>query len=412
MTRAGRSAVRLLAVASLAACERPPEADPSPAPPSPAGPEEPPPAATSLAERFGAAPLAPEARLLGFAGHSRIEFSQEGAAIHEMWFAFQPPERARVELGLAKAPLVPRAREYRMGPAVHVRPSGIEPSTAIEGTDREILVRRFELRRAAFQWPDGFAWSGTFEAEGSVAAPLLEGEDRIGTVRAGLDAEGRPRWFAVDDRDGAESERLEVFAWGETFGRAHPTELAMIAMETVAYREVVLHMDFRARRADAFFVPVDRVDRQPAVVHEPIGRRVTLSLEDRPPEEDRADLEAWIEVDERLRGFRAPVDTLDAHATLRLDPGGEPIELFWSYALPPPEDPGAGRTPEGASVEGFDRVVAVRWKSGLGRTELLELLRSHLPEGAIAGAPYLRLDGPTTRLGGSLVLPYRPLEPR
>ena len=369
---------------------------------------------SELAQRFGAPAREQIAGIGGFRTKSRIEFPIEGAAIHELVAGFQFPARALVILALPGRPFGMGAHEYRLGPAVHLAPPAPNPSQRVEGADGETLIRRFELRRAAFLWPDGFDWKLDPAGDKRKSAPLLDSNGiSLGSITADLNDQGRPGTLTTFDSSGLEGDRLEISAWAKTAGRWHPVQSELFVGGELAFVEQLEEVEYGSRYLDHQFVPVDVLDRAPGVLlthQEPTW----ILFRDLAKDGARFDWEAGLEersqvlgaVLEQARSSQAAAgrSTLEAKIGFSLTEAGRPHRLREVWIAPqdprPPFELQPGYALLTSRSEGLEQVP-----------QILARLQDSLPEDARPGEPYWILDAPEIGSAGAVVLPFEVLDP-
>jgi hypothetical protein len=351
-----------------------------------------------------AAPLAPPqaraavAGLAGFESLSTLDYLAQPGRPHELRTTYVFPDRARWWIAATDGRMEERRLRYRYGGQV----LAVEPrsATSVEyrAEDRTALLGAFELRRALFLWPDGFAWSG----DGAVRTATL-GE--VGTLRARLGPGERPRPVEIEllEPDGALRDACRQVTWREGKDRAWPATLELWSGTTLVWKETVRSIDVETRWIDSFFVPPDRRGVTGVAVGAPRGIDIPPTCLRRCPLPAGADWYAARAERQRLLEDAAAraLPALENWATFEVGPDGAPTAVLLRLDDPrqkPPE--GYASLPErlgvAASVKGLD---------GVG-TAPLDGLRKLLPQGARPGAAYVRFDPRAAEPDVVVVLPY------
>lgn len=370
---------------------------------------------SELAQRFGAPPRAQIAGIGGFRTKSRIEFPVEGAAIHELVTRFQFPARALVILALPDRPFGMGAGEYRLGPAVHLAPPAPSPSRRVEGIDREVLIRRFELRRAAYMWPAGFDWKADSTDDDRRSAPLLDADgEPLGTITAALSERGRPGTLTTFDLSGAEGDRLEISAWAPTAGRWHPVQSQLYVGGELVFMEELEEIEYGPRYLDHQFVPVDAIDRTTGLLLTQQERTWVHSRALPFEDESGIDWEAGPEARakalgsalEQARSHQAEAgrDSSQAKIGFFLTDAGRPRRLREAWAAEQDPPPSFELQPGHALLTG--RCLGLEQVP-----EVLQRLHDSLPRDTEPGEPFWVLDAPQVDSAGAVALPFRFVEP-
>ena len=364
---------------------------------------------SALAQRFGAPPREKIAGMGGFRTKSRIEFPIEGAAIHQLVARYQFPARALIILALPDRPLGLGGHEYRLGPAVHLAPPAPNPSQRIEGTDREILIRRFELRRAAFLWPDGFGWKPDPTADERRRAPLLDAYGKpLGSITADLNDQGRPDQLTTFDLDGIEGDRLEVSAWAQTTRRWHPVRSQLFVQGQLAFLEELEEVEYGPRYLDHLFVPVDTLDRDSGFLLTQQDQTWILS---RALPGNGADIDWEAGLEERSQALRSVLEqaqsdqaaagrsSREAKLGFFLTEAGRPHRLreVWIASQDPPSP---------FEIQPGYALLTGRCQSLEEVPETLARLHESLPPETQPGEAYWVLDAPEAGSAGAVVLPF------
>ncbi len=353
----------------------------------------------------GFPPRRPVAGSHGFHAVSRVVYEGHPDRPHRLEVDCQFP--ARVRWRLAPEAGGARLAEYRAGARGFRLLPGAAGSAAVEGDDLALLVGRMELRRAAFFWPDGFAWRTLVQdADGPRAARMVAplagappGEaaamhlEARGASGPGVD-DARPHELVLLDARGTELERMEIAEWFAADGRLWPRRLALFARGAPAWREEVLEATANAYFLDLAFLPPDRRPAEPAAPSaEPalavdlvphVGRRQALPG-GQGWERALASARERAQAAQRALG----VESLDPALTLELDAEGRPCACWLRLAPARAAEPPAGwqAVPERPGL-------LARLERPEQAAERLPSLLAHLPEGTRAGAPYVRGYGP------------------
>lgn len=348
------------------------------------------------------------AGLRGFSAHSRVVFDAEPEAPHRLEVVYSFPDRARWLLGLRTDADGERLVEYRDGERAYGLFPGEATSVEYAGEDRAVALRRFELRRAAMLWPDGFDWQDT--PDGRRAALRAADGVALGSLVA-TPAEGRPLRFAALDPRGEEQESLEVESWQRADEREWPRVLRLSAAGAGVWRETVERIDTRGRWLPTFFVPADRRTSTGSARLAPGVSRTELA----PARVRRLELApelgweaAWKAAERALSAEQRRLEergsALDGVARIELDG-----ELRPAFAL-------AFLAEDAAAVDGYaegegrEALTTLVPGPAVPRSAADELLRS-VPEGARPLPAYVRrLDGGGPQTGLQVVLPLAPGE--
>ncbi|MEM7310588.1 MAG: hypothetical protein AAF682_28185 [Planctomycetota bacterium] len=206
----------------------------------------------------------PVAGLAGLKAESAVRFLGRAADPHRLEVTFLFPDRAR--WALRHDASGERTLQYRYGEHAFVLPRGEREAPTPTAAERAAMLRPLELRRAAFLWPAGFDWSG----EGAVrTAPLRTLSDGgqgapLGSLRADLAPDGRPRRLAVLDPHGVVQEELLIRAWTEQRGRTWPGEMRLIVGGREVWEETLSKITTRLDRLEGYFLPPNHQGLAPA----------------------------------------------------------------------------------------------------------------------------------------------------
>jgi hypothetical protein len=345
-------------------------------------------------------PQRPEGGVAGFSARSRLVYSErpEQPVVLETVYVF--PDRARWLRSLEDASPLDRDVEYRFGEHVMRLPQGQNKSEAMEGNDRDDILRRMELRRAVFLWPDGFAWTGAGDARAAAVRRSARPEaEPIGALRAALApgvGERRPTRIEVLRGDGTLQETLHVHGWREPDGaqRRWPLALTLEMDGRRVWEESLDPVQPRVAFLDAFFQPPDArvksgtaqvgADRVRSMDLIPITfQRRVLHPETKWDEARTAFDRAWQECSEELResGFE-----IERVPTFELDLQGRPVALhlrLTTFQATAPLGWSSIQERPGLALEARDLAQV----DGI----LLEALTGAVPSEARAGIPYARL---------------------
>lgn len=332
------------------------------------------------------------AALAGLAGIrtvSRIDF---GEAANRLTAAYTFPDRARWHFESYGA----RVRSehqyfYRLGETVQAFDG--RPSRELPAVERDALVRQMELRRAAFLWPDGFAWEAGAD-EVRTAPIYLDSccrEGRVGSLRAAL-VGGRPGRIELRDLQGTLLEALEILSWQEHAGRLWPRTLAMSGSQG-SFTETVESIEAQVHLLEVSFVPPDRRELPRAEGPGPavLARDVVAMTYAAHALPAGTSWEAAQRIaDERREAARGELSRsglqVDPVPTFELAPDGQPRAVLLRLAAPctpPPE--GYVTRPERPGL-----FLLLGSPSELS-APLLERLLDMVPEGARPDGPYVRI---------------------
>lgn len=375
---AGLSLAALLTIA----CSRPPASLP-PSEPAPAAPAAP--ATEPQGSPAAAAPgagLGSRTRIAGLAGlrtRSQVVFAALPEQPHRFVASYAFPDRVRFELSVEGGAGEDRAISFRFGPRTFEVAPRSGASTEPEPAVRDQLLRRFELRRAAFLWPDGFEWT---EREGARFAPLPmgpEGSEPLGFLVASDLREGRPGRLDVHRPDGSLEESLLLEAWRTLGARAFPARLSVSFGGETVWTETVEDLETSVLFLDALFLPADRLELLPAgqrVARGPVPASWSRSL----PligARDWASARSLAAAQRaQVEGELSPAGNLDPQLAFDLAEDGRPAAVHWRWA-------GSGPAPAGfLGREAAESVqLEVRDLESIGRAEI-ETLRALLPGSA------------------------------
>jgi hypothetical protein len=181
---------------------------------------------------------------------TRVQFLSDPFVPHESSYTFVFPDRALWRLENSSAPESTRVQAYRHGTRLHWLPPASATSVELDGADRGIVLRRFELRRAFALYPEGFPWTGERER----TAELFDGSDPLGVLVARTTSLGELESIEVRDVDGSSRERLDRLDPDES-GRPR---FRVFEAETAVAVETMLDLDPRAELPDWRFLPPDK----------------------------------------------------------------------------------------------------------------------------------------------------------
>lgn len=368
------------AAACLLACSRPPTSLP-PSEPARGAPQAAP-GGTPAEAAPSASALSSRTRIAGFAGlrtRSKVVFAALPEQPHRFVASYAFPDRVRFELSIEGGAKEDRAISFRFGGRTFEVAPRSAASTEPEPAVRDQLLRRFDLRRAAFLWPDGFDWT---EREGARFAALPqgpEGQPALGFLVASELADGRPGRIDAHRPDGSLEESLHVEAWRTQGARAFPAQLGVSFGGERVWTETVEDLETSVLFLDALFLPADRLDLLPAgqrVARGPVPESWSRSLPLIGARDwgsarglaaaQRAQLEAEL-------GPEGPLDALPA---FDLAEDGRPAAVHWRWA-------GSGPGPAGFVARGPAESVQleVATLEAIGVAEI-ETLRALVPSGA------------------------------
>ena len=171
------------------------------------------------------------------------------------------PARARWWMSFEDEQNGYRRAEYRYGDRVFVYGQGSSKSEELTELNQTDALRRMELRRALFLYPDGFEWKVEAGVGRAELLPLAD-ESSVGSLYVDLDAEGRPKRMRVITPENQEQESLVVDSWSakpevET-ERQWPKSMRLVVGEQGIWSETVQKVDPGRRYIDSFFIPADR----------------------------------------------------------------------------------------------------------------------------------------------------------
>jgi hypothetical protein len=350
--------------------------------------------------------------IAGFTAVSEVTYAEAPGSPELLEASYVFPDRARWSLSIPQGRETLRQISTRLGRRAWIREAQATSSRELEGEDRDVLLLQTELRRAAFLWPDGFAWAAS--EDGTRRAPVsrtsASGDERIGELVATLGADGRPTRLAALRADGGCQEELAIAAWTEARGRTWPSRLALLQGGRTVWEETLVEVDTRVSYGDLFFSPPESRGRGVDVVGEVVIVSTDLSGFTSLPCElaGGSSWDEWTalaaariaEEEARLAPQGLAVDPVP---TFELGPEGKPSRLWVRLAsreARPPEGWSSTQDRPGLALVLQDPAV-------LGRDELA-LLERAAPEDAREGTPYARVVG--TKL--QVYLPLEPAEPR
>jgi hypothetical protein len=193
-----------------------------------------------------------------------------------VWYVF--PERARWQRN--PRPARPGARElaFRYGPQTW----RVEPlqsvSRRLAGEEARATELEFELRRALWMWPDGFAWSGEggFRSAPVRTPAVDEGPPCFLVARLGEGGRPSEMGVAVGAAEGDARALLHVrnVTWRAAEERSFPADFDLYRGSVHAWHERVSATYLAPQALDHFFLPPDL-------------KRGDLPVSDAPPREVR-----------------------------------------------------------------------------------------------------------------------------
>jgi hypothetical protein len=340
----------------------------------------------------------PVAGLAGFQSQSVLTFDVQPDVAQRLEATYVFPSRARWWM------TAPNARDaiYRCGELFYELMPG--QGTSVELGDPRTRDERWratcqglELRRALFQWPDGFSWSGEGQAR---TAKSDCGAELVAT----LGPDGRP--VEVAAVGGAGDESLRKVTWREHRGRWWPSTLELHHGGARVWSERVERVDTQLFLLDLFFLPPDR---RPApasqaamlaqVRHGDLAEGYALRLELEPASR-WGDLAArWDELARAHAKGAAGAWRPEPGAWVELAGDGSPAALVLRF------QPGEGDPPEGLErARERSALVVVLNGVGLDFAAALAALREAVPPAARAGTAYARFRGAPSPDGPAQVL--------
>lgn len=195
------------------------------------------------------------AGLAGFHSVSEVTMSQAPDDPHQLEVLEIFADRTR--WAMRRVNSLDRRIEYRFGEHLFVLDVGQRESTPILGVDQAAALRRMALRRAAFLWPDGAAWSqeGSMRTAPALALAADPASRAIGELRLALDGDGLPNRFEVLTPAGVVQESLEILERQEIKERSWPSRLTLRAGDTLIWEEWVTTLEVRLSYHDPHFLP-------------------------------------------------------------------------------------------------------------------------------------------------------------
>lgn len=243
------------------------------------------------------------AGLSGFESVSVLHYAADPDEKHELTCLYVFPARARWQITVRGKPELGRHVEYRCGDAYFELAQSSDRSaevgaTAAQPNQRESKCELFELRRAAFLWPDGFDWTG----EGSSRSALTECGRKL---TANLDPDGRPSSLSFEPQPLRGDESLHIRSWRNRHERWWPDVLEFRQGSNLVWSEHVESLTTRLALLDSYFVPPDRralagALREAHVLHfdAPPQHEIRLGLEQTLDWADAARI--WAEFQQRV----------------------------------------------------------------------------------------------------------------
>jgi hypothetical protein len=327
--------------------------------------------------------LPPRAAIAGLAGFecvSILEYAADPATPHELTCTYVFPARARWQIRVRGREELGRSIEYRCGETYFVLSQSEGRSTEISarsphGDQVAAKCEMFELRRAAFLWPDGFDWTTSGDVR---RAPSSCGR----TLVARIDDNGRPRELHFDPSGGSPGERLVIRAWKQRHERWWPQELELWFAAERIWSERVESLSPSLALLDLYFAPPDRRapaqagDAAPAVRHIDAPERCEVRVELPQAAEWSAVADLWKSEFARL-AQRLPAgwsSSPGAHVELADD--GRPKALLFRLR-------GEGDPPTGATVSAPAQglIYSQRWPP-VNLERSLATLRRAAPSGS------------------------------
>ncbi|MCZ6597271.1 MAG: hypothetical protein O7B99_06525 [Planctomycetota bacterium] len=327
-------------------------------------------------------PPRPIAGMRGFFATTTVVFEEQPDEPHKLHAAYLFPDRARWTLSRK----TDRVINYRYGARTFQLPESSRDSIEYRAAERDKVLLRMELRRAAMTWPDGFAWTGAAARRSTpVSSRSDDGARSIGTLRVRLAEDGRPASLAAVRPDGEVQETLEIRSWREDRGRTWPSTMALVVGGKVVWTETLKSVSTRVDFVEDYFLPPDQkelAERRSMVIALLLraftGRRTILSAD-----------EGWDAALDRAKALIAaaaqagrnpdPVPTFELHAD------GRPRSVLVRLKTPVRPAPEGWFTVEDRS--GLS--LSVPAADGVTPERLTDLLRA-VPTGLRAGTPYVR----------------------
>lgn len=358
----------------------------------------------------------PDTVIAGFRGItiiSKIVFQSAPEKPHDFETNYIFPSRARWWLSFDRERSGSRRADYRYGDRVFVLESGTNASVELFELDRSSAIRRMELRRALFLYPDGFDW----ELDGLTGTAPLGGsgdQESMGSLQVELDSEKRPRLMLVLSPEGQRHEALIVEKWKTLNDRDWPQVIRLEYGEHVIWNETILKIDPGRRYVDSFFIPVDRrsgtnSNEQSTTSSE--LRQIDLPVFayrnfDLPQGTDwKTAFELGREIWKRENKAESSVaGRLDPVVRFEIGPRGQPtfaiLHLVKAESLPSEWQLTEARTGLMLVLDSFDQ---------LSRSRIDKMLRS-IPVGSRPTPAYVRKIGDEKSSRLQLILPLIPVE--
>ena len=346
------------------------------------------------------APGTPEAiaHVGGFLASSRLLLDRAPTQPHALNVVYLFPGRAHWSIWPERGRKVERADTFQFGGHAWSQAAG-QGSIALEGAGKDAQLLRMELRRAAFLWPDGFAWSEPEAVEGTTARtvtadvpiPDAGGPRVIGSLRATLDAEGRALRIESLGPPGSKRRLLEIVSWQRLGERQWPLALELHENGRRVWRETVTRISTRVLFLDRAFLPVDRRGGPMA------GPEPVRSLDLTPDVLQLHPLAEGASWDEALARFATLRQTagvglrelglgVEEYPTFLLDWDGNPTHVVLSLSEPLP-----GTIPEGWTGYGR-RPALLQVLSSREDVDAMRLfqLQGQVPAGRKPTVPYVK----------------------
>ncbi|MEM7517493.1 MAG: hypothetical protein AAF368_11300, partial [Planctomycetota bacterium] len=242
---------------------------------------------------------------------------------------FSGDHSARLWLGTLDAESPERRLIYRKEDQVY----GIEPQSSVSHelseADAIRTIAQFELRRAAYHWPEGFEW----KADGTSYVTSIAGGH--GTLRVtcsdtvaatAAEEDDRPVTFHSELSPGEEFERYADLVWADD----QLSGLTLTAGGQAIWTERLETFDSRARYVSSYFLPADRRTGRTALGEAMAQTALRLELPQRTVLQ--ASFESLLREDER------PPQSVDearqaAQRALQRIENESPLDLEPGYAI-------------------------------------------------------------------------------
>lgn len=357
------------------------------------------------------APKSPIAGIPGFRSRSRVvlESAPEQVLALEAFYVF--PDRVRWSLLPDGAAPTQRQLLFRLGGDSWSIAPGESASKPLspESIDARATAMHMELRRVAMMWPDGLEWrgQGTERMASTVSCAFV----------ATLDESGRPAAIharAAPD-SGEEQSKTSIalldITWKQQGERWWPRSFRLVGYGEHEWLETVESVDTAVNALDDFFVPPDRrkdtagaASSQPQVIALPPVVQSRRQLPEGTSWDEALSLAKRWSTEEAARMAERGAQLQEGFALELAVETALPIAVLLRLASPvEPLPEGWERIAQRSAVSARRTGAPPIGRSAVGR------LAEHLPAGAVAETPYVRI---AKRASGEstlqVVLPFRP----